>query len=233
MTEENSDCFKIPDISRRDCDIMSAYMISAGGGSAYGGKCRPNPNKPDDQRLVGRPGEIKRTVMRNGAVYLTKIGDDCVAEKERHLTDHNQPDKHTPVHDHIITRDEHDGHPVFSSPINYYGEIPEFKRYIDELTMDGMIGETIIVPPDANLNFESASEFKKVLSWGAEIQFDWKGHSYGVIRYGTNNKITAYEIYKPETEKVYETPDDALEFMLGEDKLRDVITKVEVTERTL
>lgn len=67
--------------------------------------------------------------------------------------------------------------------------------------MDGMIGETIIVPPDANLNFESASEFKKVLSWGAEIQFDWKGHSYGVIRYGTNNKITAYEIYKPETEK--------------------------------
>lgn len=41
--------------------------------------------------------------------------------------------------------------------------------------MDGMIGETIIVPPDANLNFESASEFKKVLSWGAEIQFDWKG----------------------------------------------------------
>ena len=99
--------------------------------------------------------------------------------------------------------------------------------------MDGMIGETIIVPPDANLNFESASEFKKVLSWGAEIQFDWKGHSNGVIRYGTNNKITAYEIYKPETEKVYETPDDALEFMLGEDKLRDVITKVEVTERTL
>ncbi len=98
--------------------------------------------------------------------------------------------------------------------------------------MDGMIGKTIIVPPDANLNFESASEFKDVLRRGAEIQFDWKGHSYGVIRYGTN-KITAYEIYKPETEKVYETPDDALEFMLGEDKLRDVITKVEVTDRTL
>ena len=28
------DCFRIPDTSRRDCDIMSAYMISAGGGSA-------------------------------------------------------------------------------------------------------------------------------------------------------------------------------------------------------
>lgn len=34
MTEENLDCLKIPDISRQDCDIMSAYMISAGGGSA-------------------------------------------------------------------------------------------------------------------------------------------------------------------------------------------------------
>ena len=99
--------------------------------------------------------------------------------------------------------------------------------------MDGMIGETIIVPPDANLNFESASEFKKVLSWGAEIQFDWKGHSYGVVRYGVDNKITAYEARKSGSEKVYETPDDALEFMLGEDKLRDVITKVEVTDRTM
>ena len=29
------------------------------------------------------------------------------------------------------------------------------------------------------------------------------------------------------------TTDDVLEYMLGEDKLRDVITKVEVTERTL
>ena len=55
--------------------------------------------------------------------------------------------------------------------------------------MDGMIGETIIVPPDANLNFESASEFKKVLSWGAEIQFDWKGHSYGVVRYGDRKSV--------------------------------------------
>ena len=81
--------------------------------------------------------------------------------------------------------------------------------------------------------FKTIGEFSDVLSRGAEIQFDWKGHSYGVIRYGTNTKITAYEIYKPETEKVYETPDDALEFMLGGDKLRDVITKVEVTDRTL
>ena len=32
-----------------------------GGGSAYGGKWRPNPNKPQDQRFLGKPGEIKTT----------------------------------------------------------------------------------------------------------------------------------------------------------------------------
>ncbi len=36
-----------------------------------------------------------------------------------------------------------------------------------------------------------------------------------------------------ETEKLYDTADGVLEYMLGDDKLRDVITKVEVTERTL
>ena len=34
-------------------------------------------------------------------------------------------------------------------------------------------------------------------------------------------------------EKLCSTTDDVLEYMLGGDKLRDVVTKVEVTERTL
>ena len=96
-TEENLDCFKIPDTSRRDCDIMSAYMISAGGRSAYGGKWRPSPNKPEDQRLWGKPGEIKRTVTSWGEVFLTKIGQDGRAVMERHLSDHKKP-WHTPIH---------------------------------------------------------------------------------------------------------------------------------------
>ena len=56
---------------------------------------------------------------------------------------------------------------------------------------------------------------------------------YGVIRYGTDNKITIYEAYKPETEKVCETADDALEYIVGGDRLRDVITKVNVVSRTI
>ena len=44
-----------------------------GGGSVYGGKWRPNPNKPADQRYVGTPGEIKTTIMPNGDVFQTKL----------------------------------------------------------------------------------------------------------------------------------------------------------------
>lgn len=87
--------------------------------------------------------------------------------------------------------------------------------------------------PRGSLNFKSISEFKQSLSWGAEIEFEWKGKDYGVIRFGTDNKITIYEAYKPETEKVCETPDDALDYLVGGDRLRDVITQVEVFFRSI
>ena len=81
--------------------------------------------------------------------------------------------------------------------------------------------------------FESADQFRRSLEWGAEIRFQWKGVNYCCVRYGTNDKITICEAYKPETEKVCETADDALEYIVGCDRLRDVITKVEVTECTV
>ena len=57
------------------------------------------------------------------------------------------------------------------------------------------------------------------------MEIMWDGIRYGVIRYGTNGKITIYEAFKPETEKVCDTADDALEYMVGADRLRDVITR--------
>ena len=82
MTEENLDCFKIPDTSRRDCDIMSAYMISAGGGSAYGGKWRPA--KPADERFMGKPGEIKIT-STIGLMSIQTVRRNSKVCKERRL----------------------------------------------------------------------------------------------------------------------------------------------------
>lgn len=93
--------------------------------------------------------------------------------------------------------------------------------------------DNYIVVPDGSMNFETINEFKRSLRWGAEIEFVWNNITYGVVRYGTNNKITIYQANRPETEKVCESADDALEYMLGDDRLRDVITKVRVVSRTI
>ena len=84
-----------------------------------------------------------------------------------------------------------------------------------------------------NDNFVSIGDFERSLSWGAEIEFEWKGVLYGVVRYGTDHKITIYQCGHPETEKVCETAEEALEYMVGEARLRDVITQVRVVERTI
>lgn len=84
-----------------------------------------------------------------------------------------------------------------------------------------------------NMNFGSISEFKQSLNWGAEIEFRWKGKTDNVIRYGTDNKITIYEANKPETDKVCESADDALDYIVGGDRLRDMVTKVNVVARTI
>ena len=225
---EDLDAFKINSGSSGNRDTIEPYLIGKGGGSAYGGKWRPNPNKPQDQRFLGSPGEIKTTVMKNGETFKTKIGDSGRAEIERHETDHGRSDKHSNPHDHRINWNNPDEHPEPGSPINYPNGAPEFKQYRRLFSMEKMI-----VIPDGSLNFETISEFKRSLHWGGEIEFVWKGITYGVIRYGTNNKITIYVANRPETEKVCETADDALEYMVGEDRLRDVITKVKVISRTV
>lgn len=86
--------------------------------------------------------------------------------------------------------------------------------------------------PEQN-RFITISDFKQCIDRGGEVEFVWRGVHYGVVRYGINNKITIYEIGKPETDTVCETADDALEYIVGEDRLRDVITKVTVLDRTI
>lgn len=54
------------------------------------------------------------------------------------------------------------------------------------------------------------------------------------MRYGINNMITVYRrMGYPETDKVWKDADEALEYMMGEDRLRDVITQVTVLDRTI
>ena len=96
------------------------------------------------------------------------------------------------------------------------------------------MGYTIVPANSIEQNrFVTISDFKQCINRGGEVEFVWNGVHYGVIRYGTNNKITIYVANRPETEKVCDTADDALEYMVGEDCLRDVITKVTVLSRTV
>ena len=227
ISHKDLDCYKIGGANHTFCDTMGAYMIGKGGGSAYGGKWRPNPNKPQDQRYLGNPGEIKRTIMNNGDVYKTKMGPDGRAEMERHETNHNRGDKHTNPHDHRISWDNPDEHPVPGPPINYPNGAPEFKNFSEVFCMKE------IIVPYGSMNFETISEFKRSINWGAEIEFEWNGAVFNIIRYGTDGKITIYAANKPETEKVCETADEALEYMVGDDRLRDIITKVHVVSRSI
>ncbi len=81
--------------------------------------------------------------------------------------------------------------------------------------------------------FVSISDFKECMHWGGEVEFIWKGTRYGAVRYGQGNKISVYVANRQETERLYDTADEALEYMVGEDRLRDVITKVEVRFRNI
>lgn len=92
--------------------------------------------------------------------------------------------------------------------------------------------KTIYISPEAN-RFETIGDFKWCLKCGGEIQFRWNGQNYGVVRYGVNNKITVYRSHDNTSQRTYDSSDDALEYMIGDDRLRDIITQVEVLFRSI
>ena len=61
--------------------------------------------------------------------------------------------------------------------------------------------------------------------------FSWTGTTYAVSSYA--RKFAISETYKQETEWLCDTVDELLEYMVGTDRLRDVITQVKVWERTI
>ena len=48
-----------------------------------------------------------------------------------------------------------------------------------------------------------------------------------------NNKITVYRSHDNASQMAYDSSDDALEHMIGDDRLRDIITQVEVLFRSI
>ena len=225
---EDLESFKIPDTTGKNCDTMFAYRVSAGGGSAYGGKWKPS--KPEDYRLIGRPGEIKVTYAKDGSKIETKIGKDGRAIAERHHTTKPNPRLHSNPHDHKINWDSpRKGVPNFEKPhTNYWHEeypygAPEFKAF------RGAIMKYTFNSDEEN-RFKTISNFKECIIRGGEPVFAWKGLQYGVCFYGDKYCIA---LTNGEQERIYDTPDDVLNYQMGEDRLRDVITQVTVLHRNI
>ncbi len=91
------------------------------------------------------------------------------------------------------------------------------------------MSDSIVLLPGST-NFKSIREFKDCIIRGGEPVFAWKGVCYGVCFHGEGYCI-AHEDGKGE--QLCKTPDEVLEYIVSGDRLRDVITRVTVVERSL
>lgn len=205
---------------------VTGYLLpfdEKGMGSVSGSNI-PNwtPKKPDDERFIGKPGEIKESIQKNGEKYLTKIGKNGYAVEERHYGNHGYPNKHSSPHDHKI--DWGNNHPNLSPPINYADDAPEFKYYR---------GNNMKVTKLNSNNFDSIYDFKNALLYGKEIVFNFGGIEYGVF-YTTQNgdEFSLCESGKIDEQK-FENIEDLLDCQIQGKSLRDIITQIEVCLRNV
>jgi len=207
-----------------------------GMGSAYGGEWKPA--KAEDERFLGKPGEIKKTQApgkRGGYRRETKIGPDGKAIRERHHTDHLQPGKHSSPHDHEI--DWSQGFPRLGDAINYPDGAPEFKGFGGDVKMAAWVGTNSL----EDNRFKSISDFKWCLYCGGEVQFEWKDKIFAIFPKQRKTPDSPIQICitqvlvdnMEETEMWCDTADEVLEYRIDGDRLRDIITDVTVWDRTI
>ena len=78
--------------------------------------------------------------------------------------------------------------------------------------------------------FKTISDFKNCMSRNGEVEFEWNEKIYSITH---PDKISISEANKQGTEKLCSTADEVLEYKVGDDRLRDVITQVTVWSRTI
>lgn len=82
--------------------------------------------------------------------------------------------------------------------------------------------------PEA-MRFKTIREFKDSLRRGGEIVIEWNGNTYGIFNNGQKFYIVTPSIHTT----FFDTPDALLEYRIGDDCLRDIITQVDVNDRAL
>ena len=82
--------------------------------------------------------------------------------------------------------------------------------------------------------FKTISEFKNSVNRGAEITFEWNEREYHIYPVWPNGEVKyCITPFDTQQDTVYKNADDMLEYIIDDTRLRDIITKVEVTDRTL
>lgn len=98
-----------------------------------------------------------------------------------------------------------------------------------------------------NNRFKSVSDFKWCVKCGGEIEFEWKGKLYSITQ--PNGQINIGEGYYIKNDKCYnvishseydisnelqvDTVEEVLEYIIDGDRLHDIITRVQVINRTI
>ena len=78
--------------------------------------------------------------------------------------------------------------------------------------------------------FETVSEFRECTVRGGEPVFEWNGVRYGVCFAGGGYCIAHTD---GSCERIYNTPDELLEYKVDGERLIDIITKVCVVSRSM
>ena len=102
--------------------------------------------------------------------------------------------------------------------------VSEKNKYIN---LEGVIKMNYVIDP----KFEDLDDFRDSLLRGREIVFEYKGKEYGIFLF--DDGIHVAQSYHDETKKVYQTPDEALEYTIDGTKIRDIITTVEIVHRSI
>lgn len=79
--------------------------------------------------------------------------------------------------------------------------------------------------------FKTISEFKWAMIDNSEVEFEWKDKVYSITH--PDGIISICEEDKYSEAKDYKTADEALEYMIDGQKLREIITQVKVWNRTI
>ena len=79
------------------------------------------------------------------------------------------------------------------------------------------------------MRFKTIREFKDSLRRSGEIVIEWKENAYGIFNDGQKFYISTPSMHTT----FFGTPDELLEYRIGDDRLCDIITQVEVNDRAL